>query len=318
MNEVYQAYVGVDISKDSADFYLHPAGSQGSIQNQPEGHAQLIAKLPAPGSCLVVLESTGGYETDLLYALQDAGHAVALVNPRRTRAFAVAQNQWAKTDRIDAKIIALFAESTKPALTPKPSENQRKLRGLVVRRRQLVEMQTAELNRQAMAVEAPARRSLQKHLDYLQKEILFLEQMIEKLVQEDPEKRESTQRMVAVPGIGKITAMALVSQLPELGQLNAKEIAALVGVAPINNDSGKKQGKRATKGGRAELRATLYMAALTAARVNPKIKPFADRLKAKGKPAKVVLVACIRKLLVILNAMEKNKGNWCDAIASAT
>ena len=146
---------------------------------------------------------------------------------------------------------------------------------------------------------------------------MFLEQMIEKLVQEDPEKRESAQRMVAVPGIGKITAMALVSQLPELGQLNAKEIAALVGVAPINNDSGKKQGKRATKGGRAELRATLYMAALTAARVNPKIKPFADRLKAKGKPAKVVLVACIRKLLVILNAMEKNKGNWCDAIASA-
>lgn len=318
MNEVYQAYVGVDISKDSADFYLHPAGSQGSIQNQPEGHAQLIAKLPAPGSCLVVLESTGGYETDLLYALQDAGHAVALVNPRRTRAFAVAQNQWAKTDRIDAKIIALFAESTKPALTPKPSENQRKLRGLVVRRRQLVEMQTAELNRLAMAVQALARRSLQKHLDYLQKEIVFLEQMIEKLVQEDPEKRESAQRMVAVPGIGKITAMALVSQLPELGQLNAKEIAALVGVAPINNDSGKKQGKRATKGGRAELRATLYMAALTAARVNPKIKPFADRLKAKGKPAKVVLVACIRKLLVILNAMEKNKGNWCDAIASAT
>lgn len=317
MNEFYQAFVGVDISKDSADFYLHPAGSQGSIRNQPEGHAQLIAKLPAPGSCLIVLESTGGYETELLYALQDAGHAVALVNPRRTRAFAVAQNQWAKTDRIDARIIALFAESTKPEISPKPSENQRKLRGLVVRRRQLVEMQTAERNRHDMTTEAAARRSLRKHLDYLEKEILALEQMIDKLVQKDPEKRESAQRMVSVPGVGKITAMTLVSQLPELGKLNSKEIAALVGVAPINNDSGKKQGKRTTKGGRAELRAVLYMAALTAARVNPIIKPFADRLKAKGKPVKVILVACLRKLLTILNSIEKNKAKWGDCIAPA-
>ena len=315
MNQVYQSFVGIDISKASADFHIHPVGTHGKIANTPKGHAQLIAKLPAAGSCIIVLEATGGYELDLLFALQDANHCVALVNPRRTRAFAIAQNQLAKTDRIDAKMIAIFAERSELQLTPKVEENTRKLREMVLRRRQLIVMRTAEKNRYSQSKAGVTHASLKRHLSFLQKEIDRLDRQIEELIQCDPEKNESAQRLTTVPGVGKGTANAIISELPELGRLNQKEIAALVGVAPINRDSGRKTGKRSVHGGRAGLRATLYMAALTAARINPKIKLFAERLRAKGKPGKVILVACIRKLIGILNTMEKTKQNWCDATA---
>lgn len=315
MTEVYQSFVGIDISKDSADYHILPSAAQGKINNDSAGHAQLIAMLPAPGSCIIVLEATGGYELELLFALQDANHCVAVVNPRRTRAFAVALNQLAKTDSIDARMIAQFAQRSELRLTPKTSENARELRELVTRRRQLITMRTAEKNRAKQLRDGQALKSIKKHLAYLNKEAERIELLMEKIVESSPEMTEVAQTASSIPGIGKGTAMAIVTELPEIGTLNAKEIAALVGVAPINKDSGKKTGRRSTSGGRPGLRSVLYMAALTAARMNPKIKPFADRLRAKGKPVKVVLIACIRKILTILNAMIKNKQNWCEATA---
>lgn len=315
MNQAYQAFVGIDISKDSADYHILPSASQGKIDNDPQGHAQLIAKLPAPGTCIIVLEATGGYELELLFALQDAEHVVAVVNPRRTRAFAIALNQLAKTDSIDARMIALFAQGTELKPTPKTPENTRLLRELVTRRRQLIGMRTSEKNRAGQLNDGYALRSINKHLKFLKKEIEQVDSSIEKMIKSDPELTEAAQRIASVPGVGMGTAVAIITELPEIGTLNSKEIAALVGVAPINNDSGKKNGKRSTSAGRRGLRSTLYMAALTAARMNPKIKLFANRLKAKGKPAKVVLTACIRKLLTILNSMEKNKRFWSDETA---
>ena len=307
---VYTSFVGIDVSKDSWDVHVLPSGQTFSSDSDASGLKVLLAQLPQPGTCLIVMEATGGYERNLAAALFDAGHQVAIVNPKRARDFAQALGLLAKTDRVDARALALFAERVRPRLSQKTPEKQAELDELVARRRQLVEFQTMELNRLKMARQATAIRSLKQHLTLLEKQIQKLNTAIAKLIESDDDWRRTAEIVASTPGIGDITAATLIAELPELGQLNRAEIASLVGVAPFNHDSGKFQGKRRIRGGRATVRSALYMGTLTAMRCNPTIKRFAERLRAQHKAFKVCLVACMRKLLTILNLMVKSDQCW--------
>jgi len=304
------SFVGIDVSKHSWDVHVLPTNLALNLPATADGLAALLPQLPPAGTCLIVIEATGGYERDLAAGLLDAGHSVAVVNPRRTRDFAKAQGTLAKTDRIDARLLATFAETMRPRLTPRTPEEQSELQELIVRRRQLIGMRTMELNRkQMLRHKAPLKNAL-KHLEYLDKEIKKLEAEIAQRIENDDDWRAAAQIVASAPGIGPATAATLVAELPELGNLNRAKIAALVGVAPYNNDSGTQNGKRRVRGGRASIRTALYMATLAAMRCNPVIKAFANRLKHQTKPFKVKLIACMRKLLVILNTMVKNQSTW--------
>lgn len=303
-------FVGIDVSKHTWDVYLLPDQQAFTVPATSQGLADLLPQLPAVGTCLIVMEATGGYERDLAAGLLDAGHLVSIANPRQCRDFAKALGQLAKTDRVDARMLALFAEKVRPRLSEKPSEEQEELDELVTRRRQLVAFQAAELVRQEKARHKQAIRSLKKHLELLEKQIKELNAAIAKLIQSDDDWRKRAEIVASTPGIGETTAATLIAELPELGKLNRSEIAALVGVAPFNHDSGKLQGKRCIRGGRKSVRTGLYMATITAMRVNPLIQVFAQRLKAKGKPFKVRLIACMRKLLTILNVMVREQTLW--------
>jgi transposase len=303
-------FVGIDVSKDSWDVHVLPSNQPFSLDSNPSGHKQILKQLPPPGTCLIVMEATGGYERDLAATLFDAGHQVAIVNPKRARDFAKAMGLLAKTDRVDARALALFAERMRPRLSQKTPAKRAELDELVTRRRQLVEFRTMELNRLKMARQATAIRSLKKHLTLLEKQIKELNSAIAQLIESDDDWRRIAEIVSSTPGVGDATAATLVAELPELGQLNRAEIASLVGVAPFNDDSGKSQGHRCIRGGRATVRTALYMATLTAMNCNPAIKRFAERLKAQHKSFKVCLVACMRKLLTILNVMVKNNQTW--------
>ena len=266
--------------------------------------------MPQPETCLVVVEATGGYERLLVADLLDAGHLVAVVNPRQVRDFAKALGILAKTDRIDAAVIARFGQQVEPRPLAEVHEKQGELDQLVTRRRQLVVLRTAEKNRFTMAHSKPVKRSLQLVIDTLNKEIKRIEKEILALVESDDQWQGKADILSSVPGVGNVTAAMLIAEFLELGQINRQQAAALAGLAPFNRDSGKFKGKRSISGGRRTVRTALYMAALSAKTHNPLIRKFAERLKAEGKLPKVILTACMRKLLVILNTMLKTNTLW--------
>ena len=258
----------------------------------------------------VVVEATGRYERALVAELVNAGHRVAVVNPRQVRHFARALGQLAKTDRIDAHVLALFGQRMQPRETEKVSKIQEELQQLVVRRRQVIALRTAESNRLPQTTSKLAAKGIRKLLALLDKQLSELDAEIAKLVQSDDDWKAKDQIIQSVPGVGPVTSFALLAELPELGRLNRQQIAALVGLAPFNHDSGKLKGTRAIAGGRRSVRSALYMAALTARRFNPTLQRFAQRLERSGKRFKVVLTACMRKLLVTLNSMLRNNTPW--------
>jgi len=303
------SFVGIDISKDHLDVHILN-DSAFRCSNSSSERPGLINKLPEPGSCLIVVEATGRYERALVCDLMAAGHAVSVVNPRQVRDYAKALGLLAKTDRIDAFVLARFAQHVQPRPVAQTQEKQAQLDELVARRRQLVEHRTAEANRQTQCINKEVRHSIQHFIDTINKDLKRIDKEILKLVESDDDWQQRYELLKSVPGVGAVTAATLVAELPELGQLNRGEIAALVGVAPMNHDSGQFRGQRRIKGGRASLRATLYMATLVATRHNPVLQDFYQRLKAQGKKSKVALTACIRKLLVILNTMVKNNTHW--------
>lgn len=302
-------FVGIDVSKKFLDVHILD-GAAFRLPADREGRSQLLQKLPPPATTLVVLEATGGYERTLVGELSVAGFAVSVVNPRQVRDYAKALNQLAKTDQIDARVIARFAQSVKPRPVAETSQHQPQLAELVTRRRQLIEHRTAESNRQALALNKEVRSSLQRAIDAANKDLIRIDKQILALVQSDDDWRQRYDLLQSVPGVGTVTAATLLAELPELGQLNRQQIAALVGVAPLNHDSGTFRGQRHIRGGRASLRAVLYMAALSASTHNPLLKAFADRLKKTGKKPKVILTACMRKLLILLNTLLKNHTPW--------
>lgn len=302
-------FIGIDVAKDRLDV-SEGTGVAWSVSNDPDGIAQMLRRLEEPEPALVVLEATGGYESAVAAALAADGIPLAVVNPRQVRDFARATGELAKTDRIDARILALFAERIRPEPRPIPDETQTELTALVARRRQLIEMLGAESNRLRLARPGPVRKGIQGHLHWLERQIKTIDQDLDRLIRQSPSWRAKDDLLQGVPGIGPTTARTLLAELPELGILSGKEIAALVGVAPFNHDSGQLRGRRIVWGGRASVRRTLYMATLTATRYNPAIRAFYLRLRSRGKPAKLALTACMRKLLVILNAMMASNRPW--------
>lgn len=312
MGDTDSSFVGIDVSKDHLDVVVRygdePHASR--FDNAPAGIAALVKRMVeiAPGR--IVVEATGGYERPVAAALAAEDLPVAMVNPRQTRDFARASGRLAKTDRIDARVLALFAERMQPEVRPVPSADQEALAALVARRRQLVEMKVAEQNRLETASSEAVRRDIERHLAFLGERLAAAERQLETAVEESPMWRAEEKLLCSVPGVGTTTARVLLARLPELGKASRREIAKLVGVAPLNCDSGRRHGKRATWGGRSSVRSTLYMAALVAVRHNPRLRRFYQRLLERGKAKKVALVACTRKLLVWLNAIMKTETPW--------
>ena len=301
---------GIDVSKGKLDLHLWPVGTDASFDNTPAGIDKLIQRLAKQPVRLIVIEATGRYERRAALALMEEGLEVAVVNPRQPRDFAKASGQLAKTDTIDARILAQFGAVIGPRVSEKPSENQMILDELVARRRQLVQMITMENNRLEQTLHKPIVQAIRRMVKTLQKQLDQVEKQILDLIDRDDGWRDRFDLLKSVPGVGDATAATLIAELPELGQLNRQQIAALVGVAPMNRDSGKQRGQRHITGGRQSVRKVLYMAALTARSYNPIIKAFAKRLADAGKPFKVVMTACMRKLLTMLNTMVRNATPW--------
>lgn len=297
--------VGIDIAKDTSDVYFLTDKKHLSIPKK-EYHEFVKKLLKAPPT-LVVMEATGGYERMLAGLLTAAAIPLAIVNPRQVRDFAKATNQLAKTDAIDARIIAMFAEATKVQAKPLPSQEVQALRDLIERRRQLVAMRTAEANREKKAENQKVKDNIKSMRRTINQHLTDLDKDLNNRIRKSPAWREAEDLLVSVPGVGQITARTLITEMPELGTANKKQIAALAGVAPMNQDSGKYRGQRHIRGGRGKVRAALYMAALAAIRCNPTLRPFYNRLKSEGKSFKVAITACMRKLLIILNEMMKKK-----------
>jgi len=302
-------YVGIDVSKDTLDVAFHSSKRTLRVSNDEAGIASLVAELKSEKPVQVVLEATGGYEFPAAAALVTAGIDISMINPRNAREFAKATNRLAKTDRIDAIVLASFGATGLLKPTPLSDEQSRELEALVARRRQLVEMLVAEKNRETRA-RANVRGNIEDHIKWLEKQIKDVERHLRNAVKRSPVWRERDDLLQSVPGIGPTISRVLLADLPELGQLSREKITALVGLAPFNVDSGKSRGKRQIWGGRASVRVATFQAALVAARHNPVIKAFYERLLARGKAKKVALVACARKLLHILNAMVRNKTPW--------
>lgn len=301
-------YVGIDVAKEWLDVAERPGGSVWRVPNDEAGIGELVERLAKRVPEVVVLEATGGMEARLLAALA-ALVPVAVVNPRQVRDFAKATGRLAKTDAIDAQVLAHFGEAVKPQPRPVPGEEARRLAALVARRRQVVEMLTMERNRRQTAATA-VRGSVEEHIRWLERQLQDLDNDLTKAIGSSDLWRARDDILRSTPGVGSVSSVTLLASLPELGRLNRKEIAALVGVAPMNRDSGTLRGKRIVWGGRAQVRAVLYMAALVGTRHNPVLRAFYQRLLAAGKPKKVALTACMRKLLVTLNAMVRNNMHW--------
>jgi transposase len=306
-------FAGIDVSKDRLDVQLRPGAEAFTVARDGQGLEQLVARLVAAGPELVVLEATGGFEITVAAALAAAGLPLAVVNPAQIRAFARAIGRLAKTDRLDAELIARFAEQVRPEPRPVLDAQARTLAELVARRRQIVEMIGMESNRRRQARSAKVLRGLERTLAALQAALAELDQEIDGQVRGSPAWRAAEDLLTSVPGIGKITARTLIAELPELGRLDRRRIAALVGVAPVNRDSGAWRGHRAIAGGRATVRTTLYMAALSATSRNPALRALYLRLRQRGRPAKSALVAAMRKLLTILNAIMRDRRPWQTA-----
>lgn len=308
-----QTFVGIDVAKDRLDVHVRPSDESFAVARDGAGLAALAERLGVLKPALVVLEATGGFEVTVAAALVTAGMPLAVVNPRQIRDFARAMGQLAKTDALDAKAIASFAEKVRPEPRPVPDEQSRLLGELVARRRQLVEMMTAERNRRRQLTSRRLLKGVDRVLAALQKELSELERELADGIRGTPAWRERDELLRSVPSIGNVVARTLIADLPELGSLGRKQIAALVGIAPFNRDSGTMRGKRTTWGGRAKVRCALYMAALVGARRNPVLTAFYQRLLRTGKAKKVALVAVMRKLLIILNAMVRDNTRWQNA-----
>ena len=306
-----ETFVGIDVSKAQLDVAIHLQDGARDFPNDSKGIKKLVAFLQNLAPTLVVLEATGGYEMPVACALGAAQVPVAVVNPRQTRDFAKSTGRLAKTDAIDAAVLAHFAHAVRPEVRPLPDGDARELQALVARREQLQDMVTAEKNRRGTAIES-LRAGLAKHIAWMEKQIAALDSVLDRMIRSSPIWREKDETMRSAPSIGAKTSSKMLARLPELGTLDRRQIAALVGVAPFNHDSGPFRGERHIWGGRADVRSALYMATLSAIRWNPVIKELYQRLKAKGKKSKVALVACMRKLLTILNAMLKNNTPWQD------
>ena len=314
MSENLEIFVGIDIAKDTLDMGFQPSGQTVRLPHDAQGITEATKRLGEAALCLVVLEATGGLETPLAATLVVAGVPVAVVNPRQVRDYAKATGQLAKTDRIDALVLADFARAIRPELRPMKDALTRELDALVTRRRQLVEMRAQESLRLGRASKVQ-EKSLKRHIAWLDKRIEEIEADLRQRLRASPAWRAKDDLLRSIPGVGDTTSATLLAKLPELGTLDRKGIAALAGLAPLANDSGKQQGRRVIWGGRADVRCVLYMLTVAAIRCNPVLRAFADRLKAAGKPAKVVIVACMRKLLSIMNAMLKSNLPWNPKIA---
>jgi transposase len=306
----------LDLSKDWIDACLLPEGSTAHIANQPDALQAWIQQLPTTID-LVVMEASGGLQNVPAALLAQAGFKIAIVNPTQVRAYATAVGQRAKTDAIDAQLIAQFGVAVKPAARPLPAQDQALLAELIARRGQLVQQWVAERNRLGTARFKPVRNNIEKHIAWLEKQLADVDQQIDKQVRQSPMWRHNEELMTSVPGVGPGTARLLLAQLPELGRLDRRQIAALVGLAPYARESGRWRGKRFIAGGRGAIRAGLYMAALTASRCNPLLRACYRQLIAQGKAPKLALTAVMRRLLTILNAILRDQTPWRSANAMA-
>jgi transposase len=307
-------HVGIDVAKDRLDIAVRPTGDTWSVANDLPGITEVVQRLAPLHPKLVVLEATGGLQMPVAAALASAGLPLALVNPRQVRDFARATGKLAKTDRLDAQVLAHFAEAVRPAPHALPDAQAQELTALLTRRHQVIEMLTAEKNRLRTVRSEAVRQRVQDHIHWLEQELAGLDRDLDHTIRESPLWREKDNLLRSVPGVGPVVSMTLLADLPELGTLSRHQIAALVGVAPLNRDSGRFRGQRRVWGGRARVRAALYMAALTASRYNPMIRAFYHRLCGAGKARKVALTACMRKLLTILNAMLKHRQTWAPDV----
>lgn len=318
MDEVH-AVVGIDISKDRLDVACLPAAVHAlpAFANDAKGHAALVKRLRRVSPRLIVLESTGGYQRMLVAALAAAGLPVVVVNPRQVRDFARALGVLAKTDAIDAMVLARFGEKVNPEARPLPDAESTALADLLARRRQLVELRTAESNRLGQAASGRIKASIRAVLTTIERQIASIDDELDDRIRRSPAWKEKQDLLTSVPGVGPLTARTLLACLPELGAISRQSVAALVGVAPLNRDSGVMRGKRTTWGGRAVVRSALYMATLVATRYNPALKAHYAKLLAAGKARKLALVACMRKLLVTLNAMLRTRTPWRNPLETA-
>lgn len=308
--EKERVYVGIDVSKTSIDVAVHQSQKQWSSTNNDRGISRAVSCLQELPLALVVLEATGGIELPLVAAIAAVGLPLVVANPRQIRDFAKATGKLAKTDAIDARVIAHFAAAVKPIPHPLPDDQAQAFSDVLARRRQVVEMITAESNRLSSARNKAVRKHIKDHIAWLERELVDTDNTLRRSIHESPIWREKDNLLRSVPGVGPVLSATLLADLPELGTLNRRQIAALVGVAPFNCDSGNLRGKRAVWGGRAKVRAVLYMSTLAATRYNAIIRAFYQRLCTAGKDKKVALTACMRKLLTILNAILKHRTPW--------
>ena len=309
--EASRIFIGIDVSKERLDIGSYPSGECQSVAHDDASIEGLVGQWREQRPRLIVLEATGGLERRISRALASAELRFTIVNPRHVRNFAKATGQLAKTDRMDALILARYAEAIRPAVRPLPDEATQELQALIARRRQIIEMMVAEKNRLRSAPKAVTKR-IKAHLRWLEAELGRANKDLDQAIRQSPIWKENEDLLQSAPAIGPAVSRTLIAELPELGKLNRKQIAALVGIAPISRDSGKFKGHRSIWGGRATVRSCLYMAALVASRHNPTIRAFYNRLRTAGKCPKVALVACMRKLLTILNAMIKHRTPWAE------
>jgi len=309
MAEVVEIFVGIDVSKAWLDIAVHESSVEFRVDNNSIGISDLIQRVKKLKPTLIVIEPTGGFEITVVAEMLGAELPVVVMNARRIRNFARATGQLAKTDKLDARVLAHFAAAIRPPLRALPNEEEVQLTALLTRRRQVVEMLTVEKNR-LVTVRSKMRADIEAHVEWLKRSLNELDQEIEDFVKDSPVWKEKDALLQSVPGVGPVTSATLLGMLPELGKLNRQEIAALVGLAPINKDSGKKQGKRRVFGGRAAVRNVLYMCAMAAKKFNPVLAKFYEKLLKAGKEKKVALTACMRKLLVILNSMMRTNEPW--------
>jgi transposase len=313
------AYAGIDVAKDKLDVADSAAAGArvDTLAYDDAGVRAVVDRMLRLRPALIAVESTGGLERRLVAALLDAGLSVAVANPRHVRQFAAGMRLLAKTDAIDARVLVSYARHAQPRVARRRPENQAELDALVGRRRQLLSTRTEESNRLGATDAKLARRSIQAVVRTLDREVAKLDKAIAKIIADDAGLSGKDELLRSVPGVGKVVSATLLAEMPELGELNRKRIGALAGVAPYNHDSGKLKGRRAIFGGRPSVRGVLYMAAVTARRCNPAIRALADRLTAAGKPFKLMIVACMRKLLTILNAMVKTNQPWHDRLLNS-
>lgn len=304
-----KTFVGIDVGKTWLDMAVYGKAGCERFGNDDQGIKRMLNRIAQTNPDLIVIEASGGYERDLVKAIMEKGYPISVANPTRVRALAKAMGFLAKTDKIDAQVIALYAQKVQPAPKKAQEADEIRLKALVTRREQLVDMRSAEKNRY-WNCDKHVKEAIQMHIRWLTEQIGLLDQEIKDLIKGLPEWKEGMKRLMSIPGVGFVTAITVLANMPELGQLNRQKIAALAGLAPFNRDSGNKRGQRRIFGGRQSVRRVLYMACLSAAKHNPVIKEFYNRLIEKGKPFKVAITACMRKMITIMNAMTRDQMVW--------